>query len=171
MAETTHNQVISIVDNLKKSAGNSENTLKSLESNDAKNDLSSVASKKKDKKPIENTIRGKPKSGKFWKERRDKFSSINKTKGLKQSFKKKTALREEYRRVRELSKQALEELKQKQIQRKERRKENIKRAEEKQRKAEIVQVITNTAKLKRMRKKQLRFIQKRDTNETVEKNK
>lgn len=97
-----------------------------------------------------------------------RFSSINKTKGLRQDFEKKTALRIELQRTKELSKQVQEELKQKEINRKERRRENIKRAEENKRKAEIVQVITNSAKLKRMKKKQLRFIEKRDTNVQIE---
>lgn len=90
---------------------------------------------------------------------------------MRQSFAKKTALRIELQKTKELSKQMLEELKQKEIDRKERRRQNIKRTEENKRKAEVVQVITNTAKLKRMRKKQLRFIEKRDTSKQIEANK
>lgn len=97
-----------------------------------------------------------------------RFSTINKTKGLKQDFQKKTALRLELKRTKELSKQMMEQLKQKEADRKERRRQNIARTEENKRKAEVVQVITNSAKLKRMKKKQLRFIQKRDTNKVVE---
>ncbi|KAL0102852.1 hypothetical protein PUN28_018268 [Cardiocondyla obscurior] len=110
-----------------------------------------------------NIPRGKPKSGRVWKEEKTKFSSIIKTRGIRLSLAKKQKLREDLKRVKELSraikaqKQADKEAK------KQRRRENLKRAEENRKKSEVVQVIKNTAKIKRMKKKQLRMIEKRDT--------
>lgn len=100
-----------------------------------------------------------------------RFSKVVKTKGIRPDFQKKTALRIELKRTKDLSKQLLEQIKEKEQTKKERRRENIKRAEENKKKSEIVQVITNTAKLKRMKKKQLRFIEKRDTNNAINSNK
>ncbi|XP_011863609.1 PREDICTED: coiled-coil domain-containing protein 86 [Vollenhovia emeryi] len=107
--------------------------------------------------------RGKPKSGRIWKGEKTKFSSIIKTRGIRLSLDKKQKLREDLKRVKEMSraikaqKQADKEAK------KQRRRENLKRAEENRKKSEIVQVIRNTTKIKRMKKKQLRMIEKRDT--------
>ncbi|XP_045770688.1 coiled-coil domain-containing protein 86 [Maniola jurtina] len=112
-------------------------------------------------------LRGIPKSGRFWKTKKNRFSSIVKTKGIKPDFQRKTALRLELKRTKELSKQIQEQMKEKEQVRKERRRENLKRTEENKKKSEIVQVITNTAKLRRMKKKQLRFIEKRDTNKEI----
>ncbi|XP_047033297.1 coiled-coil domain-containing protein 86 [Helicoverpa zea] len=162
MAEDTHNQVLAIVANITKKQNNTEKPENEDEDNKQKEKSSST-------KP--ENIRGLPKSGRFWKSQKEKFSNINKTKGLRNSFERKKALRAELQKTKELSKQLLEEIKQKELNRKERRRQNLQRAEENKRKAEVVQVITNTAKLKRMRKKQLRFIEKRDTNKQIEANK
>ncbi|VEN40028.1 unnamed protein product [Callosobruchus maculatus] len=107
--------------------------------------------------------RGKPKSGRVWKSEKKKFSSIIKTRGIRNSFAKKEELKAKLKYVKEMSdsikaaRQAEKEMK------KQRRRDNLKRQEENQKKAEIVQVITNTKKLKKMKKKQLRMIEKRDT--------
>ncbi|PZC83591.1 hypothetical protein B5X24_HaOG207574 [Helicoverpa armigera] len=162
MAEDTQSQVLAIVANITKKQNDTEKPENEDEDNKQKEKSSST-------KPEH--IRGLPKSGRFWKSQKEKFSNINKTKGLRNSFERKKALRAELQKTKELSKQLLEEIKQKELNRKERRRQNLQRAEENKRKAEVVQVITNTAKLKRMRKKQLRFIEKRDTNKQIEANK
>lgn len=108
--------------------------------------------------------KGKPKSGRVWKSEKTKFSSIIKTRGLKNSFEKKKALREELKRVKEASRAIMAEKQKEKELKKERRRENLKRQEENRKKSEIVQVITNTSKIKKMKRKQLRYIEKRDTN-------
>ncbi|XP_045453884.1 coiled-coil domain-containing protein 86 [Melitaea cinxia] len=161
MSVDSDSKVLSILENIKNKAVQ----ISDEKSVSAKNDQetnTTLITKKGDKNS--NEVRGKPKSGRFWKSKKERFLSIVKTKGIKPDFQKKTALRLELKRTKELSKQIIEQIKEKQQVRKERRRENIKRAEENKRKSEIVQVITNTAKLKRMKKKQLRFIEKRDTN-------
>lgn len=107
--------------------------------------------------------RGKPKSGKFWKKEKTKFSSIIKTRGIRSSFEKKQALREKLKHIKEAS-DAIKatRLEEKEL-KKQRRRENIKRQEENRKKSEVVQVITNTKKLKKIKKKHLRTIEKRDT--------
>ncbi|KAJ3648281.1 hypothetical protein Zmor_020095 [Zophobas morio] len=109
------------------------------------------------------TLRGKPKSGRFWKNEKKKFSSIIKTKGIRNSFEKKQALRKELQRVKEASRAVIAAKEEEKEQKKQRRRDNLKRQEENRKKSEIVQVITNTTKIKKMKKKQLRHIEKRDT--------
>nr|CAH7760188.1 unnamed protein product [Callosobruchus chinensis] len=93
--------------------------------------------------------RGKPKSGKVWKSEKKKFSSIIKTRGIRNCFSKKQELKAKLKHVKELSdsikaaKQAEKEMK------KQRRRDNLKRQEANQKRSEIVQVITNTKKLKK----------------------
>lgn len=115
------------------------------------------------KREGQNIPRGKPKSGRIWKEEKTKFSSIIKTRGIRQSFAKKQKLREDLKRVKEMSRAIKAQKEAEKEAKKERRRENLKRAEENRKKSEIVQVIKNTTKIKRMKKKQLRMIEKRDT--------
>lgn len=107
--------------------------------------------------------RGKPKSGRTWKQQKTKFSSIIKTRGIRLSLSKKQKLREDLKRVKDISRAIKAQKQEEKEAKKQRRIENLQRAEENRKKSEIVQVITNTAKIKRMRKKQLRMIEKRDT--------
>lgn len=107
--------------------------------------------------------KGKPKSGRVWKSERKKFSSIVKTKGIRSSFEKKQALREQMKRIKELSNSIKQEKEAEKEAKKQRRRENLKRQEDNRKKSEVVQVITNTKKLKNIKKKQLRSIEKRDT--------
>jgi len=107
---------------------------------------------------------GKPKSGRIWKNQRKKFSTIIKTKDIKQSFAKKKALEEHMARMKQASRAIVAARREEKEQKKERRRENLKRREENKKKSEIVQIITNTSKIRKMKKKQLRNIEKRDTN-------
>lgn len=93
-----------------------------------------------------------------------RFSSIIKVKGIKNSLDKKRKQQEEVKRVRDQSRTILDGLKAKKEQVKERRRENLKRQRENAKKSEVVQVITNTSKLRRLKKKQMRNIEKRDTS-------
>lgn len=87
-----------------------------------------------------------------------------KTKGIRNSFEKKQALRTELKRVKEASRAILAAKEEEKEKLKERRRINLQRQEENRKKSEVVQVIKDTTKIKKMRKKQLRFIEKRDTN-------
>jgi len=106
---------------------------------------------------------GSNKSGRFWKTERDRFRSTVKVKGLKQlSTQKRIAKKEQYLRVREYEKSLKEDVKRIRKEKEQRTEENKKRKAENEKKNEIVQVIKNPAKIKRMKKKQLRMLAKRD---------
>ncbi|KAJ8281269.1 hypothetical protein GJAV_G00065610 [Gymnothorax javanicus] len=107
---------------------------------------------------------GKPKSGRVWKDRnKQRFSNLLRDKPLKSSWEKKMEAKREKELVRKFSLQLKEEKAREKEEKRKRREENLRRRQENERKAEIVQVIRNTAKIKRMKKKQLRKIEKRDT--------
>lgn len=107
---------------------------------------------------------GKPKSGRVWKERnKQRFSSLVRDKQLCSSWEKKMQAKREKELVKQYSQQLKDEQNRQKEEKRKRREENLKRRAENERKAEIVQVIRNTTKIKRMKKKQLRKIEKRDT--------
>ncbi|CAL1540581.1 unnamed protein product [Lymnaea stagnalis] len=106
--------------------------------------------------------RGRPKSGRVWKTvRKERFSTIKKDKMFKTSWDKKVSLRDEKKRLKELQEHLKTEKDREKQLRRERMEANKKRKLENQRKSEIVQPIKNTAKIKRMKKKQLRSIETR----------
>ncbi|GLV36442.1 uncharacterized protein CBL_08933 [Carabus blaptoides fortunei] len=107
--------------------------------------------------------RGKPKSGRTWKSEKNRFSSIVKTRGIRDKFEKKQSLRIELKRVKDASRAIIAAKKEQKEMQKQRRRDNLKRQEENRKKSEVVQVIKNPSKIKRMKKKQLRYIEKRDT--------
>lgn len=115
---------------------------------------------------------GKPKSGRVWKDRKtQRFSALVRDKPLRTSWEKKMEARREKELVKKYQLQLKEEKNREKQEKRQRREENLKRRAENERKAEIVQVIHNTAKIKRMKKKQLRKIEKRDTLPMIQKSK
>ncbi|CAL1601301.1 unnamed protein product [Knipowitschia caucasica] len=107
---------------------------------------------------------GKPKSGRVWKERNKlRFSAVVRDKPLCSSWEKKMQAKREKELVKAYSQQLKDDKSRQKEEKRKRREENLKRRAENERKSEIVQVIRNTTKIKRMKKKQLRKIEKRDT--------
>ncbi|XP_018800451.1 PREDICTED: coiled-coil domain-containing protein 86 [Bactrocera latifrons] len=118
----------------------------------------------KKKSTENNPIRGLPKSGRPWKTPKQKFTTIKKT-TKRLSFEKKQELRNELRHVKELSKEIKEQRKEAAVQKNQRRVENAERRLANERRAEVVQIIKNPSKLKRLKKKQMRMIEKRDVSQ------
>ncbi|XP_052902779.1 coiled-coil domain-containing protein 86 [Anopheles moucheti] len=107
------------------------------------------------------SMRGKPKSGRIWKSQKERFATIKKSiRGKKTS--QQIAYRNEIKHIKELSQSIKESRRRENEEKRLRREDNKRRRLENEQKSEIVQIITNSAKLKRMRKKQLRMIEKRD---------
>ncbi|XP_010709054.2 coiled-coil domain-containing protein 86 [Meleagris gallopavo] len=122
------------------------------------------AAKKRKEAVVAAIPRGRPKSGRVWKDSgRKRFSLMVQDKPLHTSWERKLKERQEKKLVRDLVQQ-LQEVKQREREEKKRRREeNLRRRLENERKAEIVQVIRNPMKLKWAKKKQLRRVEKRDT--------
>ncbi|KAI5278155.1 Coiled-Coil Domain-Containing Protein 86 [Manis pentadactyla] len=119
---------------------------------------------KKLKEEVPEIPKGKPKSGRVWKDRSKKrFSQMVQDKPLRTSWQRKMKDRQERKLAKDFARHLEEERERRRQEKKRRRAENLKRRLENERKAEVVQVIRNPAKLKRAKKKQLRSIEKRDT--------
>ena len=107
-------------------------------------------------------VRGIPKSGKFWKTPKEKFKSIT---TVRKSASQHKQFREDLKKIKLISKQLKEDKKQENELKRQRREENAARRKENELKSQTVQIIKNTAKLKRIKKKQLRQIEKRDIDQ------
>ena len=138
-----------------------EERRKKKETNDDKENLSMEALLKKVfmSKQIP---RQKPKSGRFWKNDRRQFRQIKRDKGQRDTFEQRLKKKEEIRRNQELANMLIQKKNQAKEELRKRIEENKAKKLENERKTEQYQVIKNPAKLKRMKKKQLRMLEKRD---------
>lgn len=93
-----------------------------------------------------------------------RFSKIKKT-IYRRSTIKKEEFRNEMKHIKALSKSIKEDKKAENEEKRMRREINAKRKLENERKSEVVQIIKNPAKIKRMKKKALRKIEKRDLSQ------
>ncbi|VDL73179.1 unnamed protein product [Nippostrongylus brasiliensis] len=91
-----------------------------------------------------------------------RHSAVVKVKPLKSSWEKKMADKAKLKQAKLLQQEIRERQQQEKLEKIERKKEQEKRRLENERKGEVVQVIKNTAKLRKAKKKQLRMIEKRD---------
>ena len=106
--------------------------------------------------------RQKPKSGRFWKGERAQFRQIKRDRGQRPTFEQRLKMKEEKVRNQELAELMKNRKKQEREDLRKRIEENKTKKLENERKTEQYQVIKNPAKLKRMKKKQLRMLEKRD---------
>ncbi|CAJ0574398.1 unnamed protein product, partial [Mesorhabditis spiculigera] len=108
--------------------------------------------------------RGANKSGRWWKEPKKPVNTLNKNKRLHSTWEKKMNERDKKAAAKLLQDGIREKISQEKQDKVARKKEQEERRKENERKAEIVQVIRKTEKLKRLKKKQLRKVEKRDIN-------
>ena len=106
--------------------------------------------------------RQKPKSGRFWKGERSQFRQIKKDRGQRLTFEQRVKMKEEKQRNQELAEMLNQRKKQAKEDQRKRMEENKEKRLENERRTEQYQIIKNPAKLKRMKKKQLRMLEKRD---------
>ncbi|XP_046839809.1 coiled-coil domain-containing protein 86-like [Xenia sp. Carnegie-2017] len=105
--------------------------------------------------------RGKPKSGRFWKCEGTKKSNMINVPSLHSTWMRKVNKKLEEKNVKNLENKLKEAAKLQREARKKLLEERRQRRQENEKKSQVVQVITNSSKLKRMKKKQLRQVEKR----------
>eukprot|EP00727_Mastigamoeba_balamuthi_P003593 m51a1_g13230 hypothetical protein (125) ;mRNA; f:429-943 len=101
---------------------------------------------------------GRPVSGRPWKEARTRPASSMVPRGERVSLAKRTEDKRRVQAARALERQIKERDAQAKRERRLREEENKKRKEENEAKSEVVQVIRNASKIKRLTKKQMRNI-------------
>jgi len=106
-------------------------------------------------------VKGKPKSGRVWKSEKKRKSDMINVKSLHSSWMKKQELRAKQESIKSFERELKDAAKRTKEEKRKQLEERQKRREENARKAEVVQEIKSTTKLKRLKKKQLRLIQKR----------
>ncbi|KAL1774847.1 coiled-coil domain-containing protein 86 [Sigmodon hispidus] len=128
-----------------------------------------VPKKLKEELPV--IPKGKPKSGHVWKDRSKKrFSQMVQDKPLHTSWQRKMKERQDRKLTKDFARHLEEEKQRRRQEKKERRAENLKHHLENERKAEIVQVIRNPAKLKKAKKRDtLALLQKQPPQRPVAK--
>ncbi len=94
-----------------------------------------------EKKEVAAAMKGRCKSGRFWKSERDRFKSVIKPKGLKQDFKKRMQIKEDKQRAKALEEALKEATKKQKEDLRARQEENKKKREENQRKSEVYQEV------------------------------
>ncbi|XP_071516897.1 uncharacterized protein [Panulirus ornatus] len=114
---------------------------------------------------LKNVTRGVPISGRWWKKEKQRCSFIMKDATGKRSWRKKMRIKQERQDVLAVSAAIREEKQRKKDELKRRQELNKIRQAENAKKSEIVQVIKDPRKIKKMKRKQLRYIEKRDTTE------
>merc|ERR1711872_141328 len=113
-------------------------------------------------KNIDADLRGRPKSGRFWKTTQtQRCSAMKQDKGGKKNWDTKVAERLQKKLAKEYEKNLKEEKRKKMDVLKRREKEKREKKRENEKKGEVVIPIKDTTKIKKMKKKQLKYIQKR----------
>lgn len=99
--------------------------------------------------------RQKPKSGKFWKADRSQFRAIRKDKGPRKTFEQRLKTKEEILRAKELASTLIQAKVQAKQEFRRRIEENKKRREEREKAAEVYQVVRNPNKIKKLKRRDL----------------